>query len=524
MHPSLARSVLGAAVFGLVAFVFQGAAAAGELSVERLWRYEHQPARPGQKSEIVAYDRRSDTLWVAGTVGVDVLSRRSGQLLGHIDVSSLGAVNSVAVKGGVAALAVENTADRTRPGVVVFHDVRTLRRVGEPVTVGALPDMLTFTPDGRRVIVANEGTPNPRIAGSLLSADDPQGSVSVIDVRTRHVSTVPLTPSIPGYAELRLFGAGYSAYDPEPESITVDRSGRHAYITLQEANGIAVLDLRRLAFERILPLGTKDYSADGNELDATDRDGGGSGTGRIELQRGLPLKGLYQPDTIASYRHRGHTYLVMANEGDARDNGDADSEDEVRASALGVTDPLFARANLSRLESQPGGPYVMFGARSFSIRDTQGRVVYDSGSLLDREAIRRGLVPGADATSIANTLYDDGRSDNKGMEPEGVALLRVKGRTLAFIGLERGKTGQSAVAVFDVTSPHDVHFLDMIVSDGDTSPEGLTAFKAQGRWFLAVANEVSDTTSLFELRLARGHHAHDEDDEDEDDADDAAQD
>jgi hypothetical protein len=511
-----------AAAIGMATAALQAPAAAAELSVERLWRYEHAPARPGQKAEIVAYDRRTDTLWVAGTVGVDVLARRSGQLLGHIDVTGLGAVNSVAVHGGLAALAVENTVDRTQPGVVVFYDTRTLRRVGDPVSVGSLPDMLTFTPDGRRVLVANEGTPNPRDPSSVLSTADPQGSVSVIDVRSRRVTTLPLTPSIPGYAELRLFPAGYSAYDPEPESITVDRAGRYAYVTLQEANGMAVLDLRRLAFERIVPLGIKDYGVEGNELDATDRDGGGSGTGRIELQRGLPLKGLYQPDTIASYHYRGHTYLVMANEGDARDNGSADSEDEVRASALGVTDARFARANLSRLESQPGGPYVMFGARSFSIRDAQGRIVYDSGSILDRESIRRGLVPGADPSSIANTLYDDARSDNKGMEPEGVALLRVKGRMLAFIGLERGKAGKSAVAVFDITSPHDVHFLDMIVSDGDTSPEGLTAFKVQGRYFLAVANEVSDTTSLFELRLARGHH--DRDDEDDSDEDDGAQD
>jgi hypothetical protein len=159
----------------------------------------------------------------------------------------------------------------------------------------------------------------------------------------------------------------------------------------------------------------------------------------------------------------------------------------------------------------------MFGARSFSIRDARGQIVYDSGGLLDREAIRRGLVPGADPSSIANTLYDDGRSDNKGMEPEGVALLRVKGRMLAFIGLERGKAGKSAVAVFDVTNPRDVHFLDMIVSEGDTSPEGLTAFKAHGRYFLAVANEVSDSTSLFELRLARSHDAHEEDSDEDDD-------
>jgi hypothetical protein len=46
-----------------------------------------------------------------------------------------------------------------------------------------------------------------------------------------------------------------------------------------------------------------------------------------------------------------------------------------------------------------------------------------------------------------------------------------------------------------------VHFVDMIVSEGDVSPEGLSAFRVGSRYFLAVANEVSDSTSLFEIRL-----------------------
>jgi len=212
----------------------------------------------------------------------------------------------------------------------------------------------------------------------------------------------------------------------------------------------------------------------------------------------VPVKGLYQPDTIASYVHKGRTYLVMANEGDARDNGDGDSEDERRGDA-GASDIEYvpssselARTTFSNVDSVRGGPLVKFGGHSFSIRDTAGNIVFDSGSLLDREAIRLGL-------------YDDGRSDNKGVEPEGVALLHIEGRVLAFVGLER--TLQSAIAVFDITDPREVHYIDMIVGAGNRSPEGLVAFRAGSRYFVAVAHEVSDTTRLYEVSVFKGRGA-----------------
>lgn len=525
--PFTLRSSARVLAIGTAAFALlnSAAASAASVSVQRVWQFAHQAVTPGQKSEIVAYDRTTDTLWVAGTTGVDVLSRVSGQQVANIPVTNFGAVNSVAIHKGLAALAIESVPDRTFPGVVVFFDTRTRQQLGAPVVVGSLPDMLTFTPDGRRVLVANEGTPNPRPTSAGLSDVDPVGSVSVIDVATRAVTTLPITPAIVGYETLRLFPATgslptqpatYSSYDPEPEYIAVDKSGKYAYVTLQEANGIAVLNLNTLVFERIFSLGLKDFSLPGNEIDPNDRDG------RIEL-RSVNVKGLYQPDTIASYQVKGRTYLVMANEGDARDNGDGESEDERRGGAgSGLTkltdDPDLARLNLSNVDSVRGGPLVKFGGHSFSIRDTRGNIVYDSGSILDRESIRLGLDP-ANPMAATNALYDDGRSDNKGMEPEGVALLRIKGRVLAFIGLERGKAPKSAFAIFDISDPTKVEYIDMIVGEGDTSPEGLVAFKKGSRYYVGVANEVSDTTSLFEVRLERGK-GKGRDDEDGDEGED----
>ena len=114
-------------------------------------------------------------------------------------------------------------------------------------------------------------------------------------------------------------------------------------------------------------------------------------------------------------------------------------------------------------------------ARSFSIRDTAGNLVFDSGNTLETEANARGV-------------YDDGRSRDKGVEPEGVAIMKIEDRVYAIIGRER--TTSSAIAVFDVTVPANAHFVDMIVTAGDKAPEGLAAFKHRGKNYLAISNET----------------------------------
>lgn len=498
--PKLCR-LTAAAALALSAFV---PAFAADPTLARVWQYAHAATGvAGQKAEIVAHDPRTDTLWVAGVVGVDVLDRASGQLVAHLDVSHLGAVNSVAVARGVAALAVENGADRTLPGVVVLFDTRTRAQLGAPITVGSLPDMLAFAPDGRTLLVANEGTPNARPTPAGLSAEDPVGSVSIVDVVERTVTTLPISADIPGYDQLRLFPAtgtratqpaSYSAYDPEPEYIAIGDGGRRAWVTLQEANGVALLDIKARRFVKIVGLGEKDFSLPGNEIDPNDKDAADAATNNGVYLRNVPVFGLYQPDSVAAFRARGRSWLVMANEGDARDNGSSDGEDERRGSA-GSSDaarlvPSTGPSELFRLVydnvSSTPEHLVAFGARSISIRDADGRLVWDSGSLLDAEAIRLGV-------------YDDGRSDNKGVEPEGVAVLEVDGRTLAFVGLERTK--KAAIAAFDVSEPTAPVYLGMVIGDGDVSPEGLHAFHARGRHYLAVAHESSDTTTLYEIVL-----------------------
>lgn len=477
-------AALTAAVFSTSAF-----AAQTTFTFSKLWTHQHTTLN--QTAEIPAYDPLTNTLWIAGVVGVDVLDAETGTLLDHIDLTPYGFINGVTIRNGLAAMAIESASsetagDRRDPGKVLFYDTRSRTVSGgqNPLEVGSLPDMITFTHDGRYLLVANEGTPN-RVADAPYTQPDPVGSVSIIDVAARKVIATPTLTGVPvAGSGLRL--PENTGMDYEPEYIAVDRNNQKAYVALQEANGMAVLDLRTMQFTQIIGLGLKDFSlADNgfggnNFIDPNDRDylSGNSGPTRNEL-RPVPVKGLYQPDAIASFSHRGKTYLAMANEGDTRE----DEVDKARASVLSGTPADLRRLNISLTESSPGN-LVTFGSRSFSIRDESGNLVYDSGSLLDAEAIARGI-------------YNDARSDDKGVEPEGLALIDIKNRSYALVGLER--TTKGAIAIFDITIPEATQFVDMIVTDGDISPEGLAVYQTLGQHYLAMANEVSNTTTLYRL-------------------------
>ncbi len=482
-----------ALLISAIAATFSTASLASDPAISFEWQWTHEHNTVGQASEIPVYDKKTNTMWVAGVVGVDVLDADSGELLKHIDVTPYGFVNSVAIHNGLAAFAIEAYSDeligdRRAPGVVLFYDTKTMApsKGVNPVSVGSLPDMLTFTHDGRRLLVANEGTPNP-VADEDYEAPDPVGSVSIIDMTTRSVIATPdFESAVWSGSNLRT----NTGMDFEPEYITVNKDGTKAYVTLQEANGMGVIDLVSNQATAVIGLGLKDFSlADNgfggdNFIDPNDRDylSGTSGPTKTEL-RSVPVMGLYQPDAIASYMYRGKTYLVMANEGDTRE----DDGDKARVKDINELDDAapedLDRLNISTTDSTPGN-LVTFGGRSFSIRDEAGNIVYDSGSLLDAEAIKR-------------RIYDDGRSDDKGVEPEGVALIDIGGRTYAFIGLER--TLKAAVAVFDITEPANTRFVDMIVTDDDISPEGMTAYKYRGDHYLAIANEVSNTTTQYKI-------------------------
>ncbi|MDR5698658.1 choice-of-anchor I family protein [Agromyces aerolatus] len=492
-------------------------------------------------AEIVAY--YGERLYVVNALAglIDVLDVsdpavpvRVGELAGD------GVANSLAVRAdGLGVVALEDREDKTAPGRLMFFDATAASPVSlGTVVVGSLPDMVAISADGTRAVVANEGEP----AGDFSS--DPEGSVGIVElpstvaapeqsaVRTADFHEFEEGGSKTLHPDVRVFGPTPEADLPvsrnlEPEYVTID--GDVAYAALQEANAIAVVDLVDATVTDILPLGFVDHSAEGHGIDASDRDGG------FDIRTFPGLKGMYLPDGMQSYQAGGETYLVTANEGDAREWGeyveparvkDLGDDDLAPVCATSPAAGLLGDADLGRLNvstamglSADGSCYeelYSFGSRSFSIWGTDGSLVFDSGEAFER--ITHEAAPEFFNSNHSESNFE-GRSDDKGPEPENLAIGEVDGRTYAFIGFER----VGGIAVFDITTPTESAFVtylnyrdfDVSVEDdgeaqlsaaGDLGPEGITFIPAAtsptGEPMLAVGNEVSGTTTILAVDVA----------------------
>lgn len=477
------------------------------LAVAPIGRYETGLGE--ENAEIVAFG--DDRMFVTNSSDnsldvVDVSDPAAPALVTRIDLAPYGAgPNSVDVHGGLVAVAVE--ADpATDPGSVVIFDLdgEFQRRL----TVGALPDMLTFTPDGRRIVVANEGEPSDDYSV------DPVGTISVIDTRSWRVRTAGFERFDRRARSLerqgvRLFGPDASvSQDLEPEYVAVDPDGRTAYVTLQENNAVATVRLLGgfPVVTRVSALGTADHSVEGNGIDASDRDGA------VNIAT-WPVEGMYQPDAISAFTVGRRTYLVTANEGDARDYDTFSEEERVKdldldPSLAGLDgDADLGRLTVSTVGADPDGDGDVdrlraFGSRSFSIwRANDLRQVYDSGDELER--ITAATFPANFNAGNDDDGFDN-RSDNKGPEPEAVATGVIDGRTYAFVGLER----IGGIAVYDVTDPDEPVFVqytntrDFVGDDPDLGPEGIEFVPADqsptGSALLLVSHEITSTVVVYE--------------------------
>lgn len=455
-------------------------------------------------AEISAYDPATKRLFVTGAgANVEILDLSDPDNPALFKTLFFDAT-SVAVRNGIVAIAVPNAADITNNGHVYLYEGSSSFDTPVIVEVGALPDMLIFTPDGRRILVANEGE-----RGSVV---DPEGSVSIIDVgrgiARAQVKNVSFQRFNHQRAELlekgvRIFpDAASVAQDLEPEYIAVSPDGRMAWITLQENNSVAVLHIPAATFEDIVPLGYKDHNMPLNGMDASDRD-------RTINIANWPVFGMYMPDGISAFQSNGQTYLITANEGDARANEEVRVKDlQLDAAAFPDAVALQADANLGRLtvtnvngDTDGDGDFdtlYSYGARSFSIWTEDGTQVFDSGEELER--ITAALTPSLFNANDGNVSQFDTRSDNKGPEPEGVTVGSINGVTYAFIGLERSGGG---VMVYDMTDPSSPSFVEYVRSDLDVSPEGLLFISLEaspnGIPLLAVTNEVSGTVTIYQI-------------------------
>lgn len=459
-----------------------------------------------------------------------------------------GGVQSLDVSGNLLAIAVQSSP-KTSAGVIAFYSLDSAGTATflKKVTVGSLPDGVAFSPDGKYLVVANEGELSSTF---MTDGIDPDGSISIIQI----TNGVPAdTATTLGFADFNVGGSRRSelpagvrigrpgatvAQDLEPEYVSISADSKTAFVTLQENNAVAVVDLANGRISKIFALGYKDYSTK-NRIAASDRYAGTSSalynnpTQPAQLKNYPNLFGVYMPDGIATVTLSGKTYFLTANEGD--DRGDfltgASAETARFADLVASLDPTAFPAatvdaiktsqELGRLtimakdangkfgDTDGDGDYdrvYVLGGRSFSIWDADtGLQVFDSGDDVERIVYNDAA---DDATKSAALLKADqllGRLDNKGPEPESVVVGQIGNETYAFIGLERA----SGILMYQITNPLKPKFVQYVrnttdLTDGDISPEGLKFIPAaqspNGVPLLVVGYEVTGSVAVYQIK------------------------
>ncbi|TWU23837.1 choice-of-anchor I family protein [Bythopirellula polymerisocia] len=523
----------------LLAFVFllhKSKSQAIEVVAELHWRY----SSPSGACEIAAYSAETERLFLTTGGGVDVVDLVSGQQIENVEQPMGYHATSVACSKEIVAVAWA-ADDKRKRGIISFYDaLQLVESASHPV--GYLPDMIAFTSEGSRLLVANEGEPNDDYSF------DPEGTISIITVGETWVDATVQETQFTKFNDLkkqmiddgvRIFGPNQEspdglasvAQDLEPEYIAIDADAKFAWITLQENNAIAELDIERAEIVRVYPLGLKDFRARGNSrpgrlisattgtgLDVSDQDGG------IRI-RHWPIVGMFQPDGIATFQQGGEDFLVTANEGDPRDY--ATYTEAVQIGALAeqgipldhhnparslVNNPDLSQLEVSRAAGDRDGDgdldqLACFGTRSFSIwKRHAGELIqaFDSGNEFE-QIIAREAPHLFNVDSKPSSKTDD-RSTTRGPEPENVVLFTLDRRRIAAIGLER--TG--GVMFYDISNPMEAKFLSLLRPDADQelrdrAPEGLLFIASDQnphrKPLLVVCNEASGTMTAHVLSL-----------------------
>lgn len=452
-------------------------------------------------AEISAYCEKTKKLFTVNNSGtnqidvIDLSDPTKPAKIGKIDLTPYeGASNSVSVFNGKLAVALESTTNKQGNGKVVIFNTSDYSLIKQ-VTVGALPDMITFSPDGKFIMTANEGEPNTDYS------QDPNGTISIIDTNTYTVTTLDFSSFSGQAASLAKDGFRISkfaksfAQDIEPEYITISDDSKTAWVTLQENNGVAKVDLTSKTITAIYPLGLKDFNTAENAIDVSDKDD------KIAFNP-WKVKGMYMPDAISHFSANNVPYFVTANEGDAREY--AAYSDIKRMKDMKLDAAVFPDAATLKLETNLGrlnlvadmgdtdgdgdlDQMVSFGARSFSIwNGNTGKIVYDSKNDVDKKTNEFGT-------------YDDKRSDDKGSEPEAVVVAKMGNQNILFVGLERS----DAFMTYDVTNPASPQYLQT-VKTGD-APEGLLFIPASKspnkRSLVVVSSEGDGTLKIYQPDL-----------------------
>ena len=480
-------------------------------------------------AEIVAFDEDVDRLFIANSIAakldiVNFANPALPALITSISTTPYGNINSVVAHDSIVALAIENINPQLN-GSVVFLDYNG--NFLSQVTVGAMPDMITFTKNYTKILTANEGEPN------AAYTVDPEGSVSIVD----------LTPGIANLTNANVTTIGLSAYngqqttliaqgirvfstsatvaqDLEPEYITISDDNTKAYVGIQEANALLTINLTNNTIISLAALGYSSYgTGSNNALDASDQ------SGAILITGDLPIKGAYMPDALSFGTIGGQGYIFTANEGDSREFGTVIDANRINSTTFTNLDAVaFPDASilknskfLGRLsalkysgDTDGDGDYdelhVMSG-RSFSIRNaTTGALVYDSKDLIEQIIANHPTFAAIfNASNSTGTPSLKNRSDDKGPEIEGIYFQTINGKPYVFIALER----IGGVMVFNVENPLSPVYVayrnnrSTTLSGPDLGAEGIVTIPAaispNGNDIVILANEVSSTLSIYQV-------------------------
>jgi hypothetical protein len=507
---------------------YQAPTPTNELNLNLLTSFSNGVAG-SNSAEIVSFDSAVDRLYIANSIGgkldiVNFSNPAAPLLINSISLLPYGNINSVVAHDSIIALAIESVPAQTN-GKVVFMDYNG--NFISQVTVGAMPDMITFNKDYSKILTANEGEPDASYA------NDPEGSVSIIDLTPGYANLTNANVTNIGFAAyngqsaslvaqgIRVFATSASvAQDFEPEYIAISDDNTKAYVTLQENNAMLTIDLASNSITSLVALGFGAYdAASGNALDASDQ------SGAVLITGNIPVKAAYMPDAIDFYSTGGTGYLVMANEGDSREFGSVIDANRISSStfnALDATvfpDQAILRNNkfLGRLsalkysgDTDGDGDYDelhIMGGRSFSIRNAAtGAIVFDSKSLMEQITANHpsfGAIFNASNATGAPALKN--RSDDKGPEPEGIKIAQINGKKYAFVALER----IGGAMMFNVTNPNNPIYVgyannrSTTLSGPDLGAEGIIYISAaespNGNAILILANEVSSTLSIYQI-------------------------
>ena len=526
----------------------EGAAEIVAYQASKKWIYAINSSGDDAVVNILPADTFDTAALVKDNEGVISATNLTSVITLPLNENTQGDANSIAIDENNNLLAVAMAAKSTGDaGQIAFYDISGDSPVFiKNVTVGFLPDMVTFTHDGAKAVVANEGEPSGDYSV------DPEGSISIIDITNNVIADTAINIDFKAYnnkqTELEAQGVVFAnpngrtingnlinttvAMDLEPEYVSISKDNKYAYVSIQENNALAIVNLQDNSLE-LKGLGFKEWSS--LQLDASDKDGG------VNFKSYPGLYGMYQPDTISSFSWKGANFIVTANEGDAReyffnttdeadciakggldydeDDGCLAYIDESRVEDLTLAanfdylnndDDDIGRLKVTTIKGDTNndGQYeslYAYGARSFTIWDSNGLVVFDSGDDIARIT---ASVHGEAFNNNEDENKGDSRSDDKGAEPEALTIGKIDDRTFAFIGLER----MGGIMVYDITNPYNVQFEDYfynrgLIKDanitGDLAPEGMVFVPAEqsatGNPLLIVGNEISGSIAVWEI-------------------------